>query len=168
MLNIKIKFSKIYLILLTLFTFSTLHAENALSVELALKNEKNGSIIITLTNTSTKDIRVLKWNTPLENRLNANLFLVKNGKEPIAYLGRLLKRGKPTDSDYTVFGAGEKRTVVIELSKYYKMIKKGDYSVSYNGSFTLEGIVNQKSILHKAKVTNSTLNFLFTPVEKKN
>ena len=157
--------SKLFLILIT---FSTLNAENTLFVELTLENEKSGFISITLSNPSTEDIKVLKWNTPLEDRLNANLFLVQNGKKTMPYRGRLIKRGTPKDTDYTIFSSGEKRTVTIELPQYYSMLERGDYRVSYKGSFTLKGILSKKSVFKKAKIVNSTLHFSFIPIEKKN
>ena len=168
MFNYKIIFSKISLTLIALFTFSTLNAENEITVELTLNQQNNGSIAITLTNSSTKDIKVLKWNTPLEDRLNANLFLLKNGTKNISYIGRLVKRGTPEDSDYTIFSAGEKRLITIELPQYYKMTQKGNYTVFYQGSFKLQGIVNNKTILKKAKLVTPPLKFFFIPTEKKN
>jgi peptidyl-Lys metalloendopeptidase len=164
MLIYKNLLSTLFLILIAL---STLNAKNRLSVELILEHETSGLISVILTNPSTKDIKVLKWNTPLEDKLNANLFLVQNGKKAIPYRGRLLKRGTPKDTDYTIFSAGEKRTISIELPQYYKIIEKGDYTVSYKGSFRLKGISREKSILKKAKIINSILPFSFVPTEKK-
>jgi len=148
-----------------IITLSTLHANSSLLIELApnQENNSNGSVVITLTNKSHEPIKVLKWNTPLEQRLSANIFSVEREKKNIAYQGRLVKRGQPQDEDYALFEAGESRTVIVELPTYYKMLKKGEYQISYRGNFSsLTENLKSKS-LQKSKESKSTIKISFTP-----
>jgi peptidyl-Lys metalloendopeptidase len=159
-----------FLFLIPLLTVSALYAANPLSVELLLPKQKtsNGAVTIVMTNTSDKDIKILKWNTPLEKNLNANIFTIKNNKSTIKYVGVLVKRSKPTEEDYLLFKAGEKRTVTVDLPTYYQMEKEGSYTVTYHGSFKQKTPSKNKITSKKLlKTSHPSVTISFTPTQKK-
>ena len=102
-----------------------------------LNNEdsKNGTVVFNITNTSKQDIEVLKWNTPFEKTLSADVFNVNiDGKENL-YRGRAIKRANPTQSDYMLLESGTTQRQTVQISKYYEMNKRGEYNVIFDGSF---------------------------------
>lgn len=82
-----------------------------------------------LRNDSDEDIRVLGWNTPMEQPLSADVFEVRRGGHEVAYQGRLVKRAEPDAQDYLHLAAGESMQVVIDLRQYYDMQQPGTYTV---------------------------------------
>jgi peptidyl-Lys metalloendopeptidase len=146
---------------------SLLNAESSSSllVELSLDKQaiNSGSILVTVTNISKTPTTVLKWNTPLEEILSANLFNVKEGNRTVPYLGRLLKRGKPQESDYILFEAGEKYTVTVDLPQYYKMTKRGEYTITYQGHFSSLTETQKEQKLKLLPATKPILKLFFNP-----
>lgn len=147
-----------------------LSAEDTFSVKLGLS--KQGSldsrIVVTITNNSKNDLKVLKWDTVLENQLSADIFTVSSGKAKMRYLGRIFKRGMPKEEDYIVFKAGEKRTVEIKLSNYYEMKSKGEYLISHNSEFIIKDDKHYHHKQHKyhlseAKFSTENIYISFTP-----
>lgn len=154
------------LMLLPIFAF----ASTPLTITFSEYNkaQDNGKIVVTLKNHSSNDIYVLKWNTVLEERLSADIFTVHTGKDIAKYIGRVVKRSKPKDSDYVFFRAGEKRKVVIELPKYYDMDTKGKYEVGFKGILRYKA--SSKNKINTVKMSKNilpTLNIFFIPTEKK-
>ena len=149
-----ILFSSIIFIIL-----STLSIANPISVSFAQHKQSStdGTVTLNITNTSTDTVKVLKWNTPLEDILSANLFHIQKGKDSIPYTGRVVKRISPTEDDYTLFQAGEVRIVSISLPKYYKLSEKGTYDVTYNAVFKLQASV--KNVVPKSIPTQTTITF---------
>jgi peptidyl-Lys metalloendopeptidase len=133
-------------------------------------NAKNGKIVVSVTNHSKQDIEVLKWNTPFEKTLNADIFDINIGSKENIYLGRTIKRAKPQESDYLFLEAGASERVTINMSTYYSMKKKGDYRVTFDGVFKyrlLDG--TELKVNEMAKKTLPSINFSFVPkVENKN
>jgi len=84
-----------------------------------------------LSNRSPNAIRVLKWNTPIDGVSN-DIFLVTRGEQTIDYIGRLVKRGAPTEADFIIIEPGQAITVQVDLSRYYAILEEGRYSVAYN------------------------------------
>jgi peptidyl-Lys metalloendopeptidase len=160
----------IFIFLIPIFTLTLVSAQDNLKLEFAQQkqNAESGIITVSITNESNDPLKVLTWNTPLEKTISADIFQIQNGKNKAQYLGRIVKRGMPTEADYTLLKAGEKRSVTIELSKYYKMETKGNYAVTYKGSFKslpLNTKQNNVSTLHK--VVNPSINISFIPSQKK-
>ena len=58
-----------------------------------------------ITNTTDKQVNVLKWDTPIEG-FNSNIFLVKRDGAPVTYIGRVVKRGPPRPEDYVSISSG--------------------------------------------------------------
>ena len=134
------------------------------------ENSQDGKVVLSITNNSKKDIEVLKWNTPLEKRLSADMFNVKIGQKDADYTGRLIKRGKATDNDYVLLESGVSEKITIDLSKYYEMKKKGNYSVEFDGSFKYR-ILDTKEVkeeqLKKSEIPKTILFFVPTPQQKR-
>jgi peptidyl-Lys metalloendopeptidase len=99
----------------------------------ALGQNDDVVVKVTLTNTSDTPQYVLKWRTPFEG-IDAPLFDVKRDGEPVPYLGALVKRGAPKQSDYFLLKPGASHTVKVELSALYDMSVTGDYQISYKTS----------------------------------
>ena len=160
----------IFIFLIPIFTLTVVSAQDNLKLEFAQQkqNVESGIITVSITNESSEPLKVLTWNTPFEKTLSADLFQIQNGKNRSQYLGIMVKRGTPTEADYTLLNAGETRTVSVELAKYYKMEVKGNYEVSYKGSFrslTKNAKQKESSVLHKT--SNPSINISFTPSQKK-
>ena len=113
-------------IIIVLSVNNTLFAGNLISVNFVdnKRGANNGMVTLKISNTTKKNIDVLKWGTPLEKTLSANIFKVKHGKTLSRYIGRFIKRGTPKDNDYITLKAGEKRLVSVPLSDFYDMQKK--------------------------------------------
>lgn len=132
------------------------------------QSQYDGSMIVKITNYSTDEIEVLKWNTPLEQQLNANIFNISLDGKNIKYLGRILKRAKPSRDDYTTFAAGESRNITLSLPQYYNMSKAGLYKINYKGIFKYKSKINKKTVAAKMlKNTLPTIEITFTPSQKK-
>ena len=160
----------IFSLLIPIFTLTLVSAQNNLKLEFAQQKQNADSsiIIVSITNESNETLKILTWNTPLETTISADLFQVQNGKYTAQYVGRIVKRGAPTSSDYTLLNAGETRTLSVELAKYYQMEVKGKYTITYKGSFSsLSKNANQKENSVLNKTNNPSINIFFSPSQKK-
>ena len=99
------------------------------------RNAENGKIIVSVTNHSKQNIEVLKWNTPFEKTLNADIFDVNMGKKDSVYTGRVIKRATAKDSDYLLLEAGDTKRITVAMPTYYAMKQKGDYTIHFDGTF---------------------------------
>ncbi|AJQ97720.1 M35 family metallo-endopeptidase [Gynuella sunshinyii] len=141
------------LILLSLTPFFTLAAGNgplSFSLQATKKSTSTSEINVVITNTSDEFLKVLKWNTPLETELSADIFSISADGKFVTYQGRLIKRGEPEETDYVTFKPRESKTVSVDLSRYYKMDQANYYSVYLDGYVT--------AIVETANKTNSTIN----------
>jgi peptidyl-Lys metalloendopeptidase len=89
----------------------------------------NGAVEVTVTNTSRKAARVPSWQLP-GNDPTAKIFQVTLDGEPVAYEGKLAKRGLPGPEDFVVLPPGRSYRAVIDLSASYDMGKRGQYQVT--------------------------------------
>jgi len=163
------------IIIIIYFIFSSfLFASSAdlLSIKLQMNKQtlSTSQINVLVKNNSSTAIKVLKWNTILESKINDNLFEVKLNGEKVQYLGRKVKRPLPKESDYINLFAGEEKHITIDLSKYYKMDKKGTYSINYKGNFKFslkeskffkKG--NFKQIFKNLKIRSKSVELSYTP-----
>ncbi len=128
----------------------------------------SGTITINMVNYSTEDVKLLKWNTPLEETLSANVFNVTIDGKNVQYMGRMVKRGAPTESDYLLFQAGEVKNITLKLPKYYEMNKEGSYTVTYAGVLKYKKAIKRKvKTIKMLKSTVATIDFLYKPSQKK-
>jgi len=129
------------------------------------KQTNDGILTLSLTNSSSTDIKILKWNTPFEAILSADIFHLEYKHKHIAYIGRRVKRSKPTTKDYITLQAGESRVIHIDLSKYYAMQEQGTYTVSYKGYLEFKSLIDNKS--SKLFTTTPNMTIYYTPRTKK-
>lgn len=165
--------------LFLMFTTSTFALEKrAISLTLLSSQQDAtaniGKIRVRITNNTKKSVKVLKWDTPLENMLRADIFNVSIDNEKVSYVGIKTKRGAPTEDDYIVFQPKESKTINIDISNYYKMELSGTYSVSYKGSFKFLLLDDSKTFKNNRKVefkkmkpTVESMNLEYVPVQKR-
>ena len=132
----RIRIRSLLLVLLAVLVTAPLYAE-VISTEISvaepfLKGSENVVVTFTMTNTSDRPVRLLRWNTPFDG-IEGDLFEVARNGEPVPYLGRVYKRGTPGPDDYLFLAAGESRSTVVELSAFYAMRYTGEYQVRFRG-----------------------------------
>lgn len=97
-------------------------------------------VVFHVSNVSDEAVNMLKWNTPLETELSADVFEVRRDGQPVEYLGRMVKRGTPAEGDFISIPPGGRVNVIIDLARYYDMSEPGHYSVSYKPDL-IDGVV---------------------------
>jgi hypothetical protein len=109
---------------------------NELIYNLSTKDKaiKGRSIIITfrLDNTSNRDLRVLKWYTPLEGQQGKIFRVVCDGKE-LLYEGPMVKRGNPGKDDYVHIRSNNSVSSQVDLSETYTFPECNECLVEFKG-----------------------------------
>jgi len=149
---------------------TTLSAQSVVDIHFiqSKQRDSNGTITIAFTNNSLNEIKVLKWNTPFEKDISANLFHIQEDTlATIPYTGRLVKRINPTDNDYLLFKPSETHIVNVNLSDYYAMQKEGNYTVKYIGKLQLKSKVLQTELDAALKKKNVSMTLCYIPSQKK-
>lgn len=112
---------------------------NTISVSItAEKQYKLGQIIpvtFILANGTNNTLRFLKWGTPFENSFTRNQFNVTHHGNTLSYQGRMIKRSKPTSSDYILINPRESLQTTVDISKAYPLNDAGQYAVNYHASY---------------------------------
>ncbi|NQZ11621.1 MAG: protease [Algicola sp.] len=85
-----------------------------------------------LTNTTKKDLMVLKWNTPLEGWFGSSFKVTKDGKW-VNYMGAMVKRFRPSQSDYAELAPGKSIEQTVNLAEGYDMKTPGNYKLMFKG-----------------------------------
>lgn len=157
------------LLFLLFFIVTILSAQNHVQLDFLQKKQNTNTALMTVSmvNDSNKTIKVLKWNTPFEKTINADIFNIYDGKTTVQYIGRLVKRSHPTESDYIILKAGKKRTTTINIAKYYRMEKKGEYLVSYKGAIKALTSKGQSDILSKTGIPSLRISYTPSATQKK-
>jgi hypothetical protein len=97
----------------------------------------------TLENSSTKNIYVLRWGTPLEGFMS-NVLDVKTAEgAPIDYDGIFVSRVGPLPDDYVEIPAGKSLSVELPVHEGYKIQAKGNYTITLPRKMVLD-TVHQK------------------------
>lgn len=89
-----------------------------------------GQVDFKITNNSSNVLKVPYWQLPGANQ-ESKLFQVYHNGRVATYLGPMIKRLAPTESDYVVFQPFETKVFSVDLSKSYDMSKTGEYTVSF-------------------------------------
>jgi peptidyl-Lys metalloendopeptidase len=136
-------------------------AANAAGLELRLSSPSqkefgSGKIVYSLSNTTASSVQVLRWQTPLDG-VNNEMFSVTQNGEPVAYVGRMVKRGTPTEKDYIELAPGQSLTVDVDLSAYYDMRKGGQFTVRYERSAT--DVIRDAAEAKRGGVQAGTIEF---------
>jgi peptidyl-Lys metalloendopeptidase len=90
-----------------------------------------GAVDVEITNTSKRIVRVPSWQLP-DGFLQAKLFEVTRGGQPVAYEGPMIKRGLPSARDFVMLQPGETLRSTVDLSAFYDMSKSGEYTVAFS------------------------------------
>ncbi|MES1245763.1 MAG: M35 family metallo-endopeptidase [Acidobacteriota bacterium] len=88
---------------------------------------------VAIHNDSTRDLYVLRWQTPL-NGVQENLFDVRLDGKAVDYTGRLYKRSAPRAEDYVRIPAGGQIGAEVDLSSVYDMSRTGEYTVRFRAN----------------------------------
>ena len=88
---------------------------------------------VTIINPSNSSMKILKWCTPLEG-IERPLFTVTRDGEPVTYLGPMVKRSAPTQTDYIILQPFERITSDVKLSDYYDLSAPGNYEIVYDAA----------------------------------
>ena len=116
-----------------------------------------------LHNNGPRDAWVLTWYTPLEG-IKGKIFDVTCSGRPVAYEGRLMKRGNPTADDYTYLAAGETASAEVDLAQAYQLRSCDPCVVRFSGA--LNDVVWEERQLpriqdqhQQVSVTGNTISF---------
>lgn len=102
-------------------------------------------ILITfeIKNTSNKTYQILKWDTPLEQKIYDDFLTLQYDGQTLAYDGKFVKRGNPSLESYAIIRPGEQLKETVDISKVYPIYKPGDYTATLTSSikdvFTITG-----------------------------
>ena len=114
-------------------------AGNGSSLSATLQTEKwayerseEVTLRFSLANTGTESAYILRWQTPVAG-VEADLFEVEVDGQPVAYIGKLIKRAAPQPEDFMELAPGETVTATFDLSAVYDMTREGEYTVRYRG-----------------------------------
>jgi len=103
----------------------------------------DSTLAITVSNVSGAPVTFLAWDTPFENKLNADAFQVipvTKGwslDNRATYIGYRLKRGVPDENAYITLDPGASLTRMIDISDSYSVDKTGGVSINYQQDLLL-------------------------------
>ena len=89
----------------------------------------DGGLEVIVTNTSRKAARIPAWQLP-GNDPSSQLFRVTRDGAPVAYEGKLAKRGLPQAEDFVVLQPGRSYRAQVDLAANYDMAERGQYVVT--------------------------------------
>lgn len=116
--------------------------EKMIQCEISMPDKvKNGEpvpLTFKLTNTSGHGLKILHWNTPFEGWFNRYLKVIKDG-ERVNYIGAMVKRFRPDESDYSTLAAGQSKQATVNVAEGYQMTVNGTYQLTYSG--TLQDVI---------------------------
>jgi peptidyl-Lys metalloendopeptidase len=93
--------------------------------------EGNGEVMVVMTNNSTENVRIERWNTPLFGVLDDVFHIELNGVE-VPYTGVHAKWGTPGKSDWVEFEPGQTMSAKVKLSDHYDLFQTGTYAVRFD------------------------------------
>ncbi len=99
-------------------------------------------VLFSVTNNGAEAVELLKWNTPLEKILSADIFSVERDEEAVAYIGRTMKRASPGAGDFIVLDAGATTEALIDIARYYDTREPGTYEIRFLPPGGEEGYAN--------------------------
>lgn len=99
-------------------------------------------VLFSFVNNGAEPVELLKWNTPLEKVLSADVFKVTIDGESVEYVGRTMKRASPGAGDFVVLDAGARTEALIDISRYYDTSRAGAYEVQFHPPGAENGYIN--------------------------
>ncbi len=85
----------------------------------------------TITNTTGRTMRILRWFTPADG-VEEPLFNVVRDGQPVPYLGPVVKRPPANAADFVIVAPGESITYDVDLASIYDLSTTGAYVVAYD------------------------------------
>lgn len=122
--------------------------QTSTSVTAGISSAENADAIMELpvlfyvANEGVESVELLKWNTPLEKVLSADIFKVTRDGTAVDYVGRTMKRSSPEADDFMVLDAGARQETLIDIARYYDTSAAGSYEVTFQPLGADEGYVN--------------------------
>jgi hypothetical protein len=106
-----------------------------ISVPEPVKTGQPVMLTFTVRNTSSKELKFCKWDTPFEGFRNS-IFAVTDSKgEEARYKGVMVKRRMPPPAEsYMAVPAGDSVTATIDLLTAYDVTTPGKYKITYQAS----------------------------------
>lgn len=95
--------------------------------------KERANVIFTLTNNTERPLRVLKWQTPLEE-LAGRTFVVRCNGSEVEYRGPLIKRAAPAEEDYLTIAGHSSVRAEVDLAMYYDLPADADCEVTFDGA----------------------------------
>lgn len=105
-------------------------------------------IAFDLENSSSTDLWILKWYTPLEG-IKGKIFEVTCDGVAIPYEGRLVKRGNPGEDDYILLHPGGSAHAEFDLSEAYSLRECKECRLKFKGRIH-DVVVDGQHIPHAA------------------
>jgi peptidyl-Lys metalloendopeptidase len=100
-----------------------------------------GTVQFKVTNNSNEILKVPYWQLPGSGE--SRQFQVTHGGKPVDYLGKIVKRGAPTEADLVSFQPHETKVIQVNLAQLYDLSRGGDYTVNFRqrleGARTAQG-----------------------------
>ena len=90
------------------------------------------------TNTSSREVRFLRWGTALEGAIFEDILDVTLDGRRLPYVGPVLKRRAPTNSDYVSLAPLQARSVTVPIESVYDFGKAGTYQLRAKGGSSAE------------------------------
>lgn len=107
-----------------------------------------GAVEISITNTSRKTVRLPSWQLP-DNEFDAKLFSISFNGEPVAYEGKMVKRGLPEAKDFTLLQPGQTVRRTVDLAAGYDLSRTGQYVVAFRAPLQ-HASTSDRVMLHQA------------------
>lgn len=130
-------------------SFSTANPSLLVSLEFdkrAYKASEPQKLFFSITNESASPMRVLRWHTPLEG-FKSNMFRVEHMDKQCVYLGRVYKRGLPTEDDYITLPPGETVRQEVDFTEAYDIAEAANYSVRYKLELLQAGLEEPRELM---------------------
>ncbi len=90
---------------------------------------------LTYTNKSDQTVRLLKWTTGLEGRIDEDVLSIWFNDQEVAYHGRHYKRGPATAENYVVLAPSQSVSATIDLQLSYGVALAGEYRLMWRANF---------------------------------
>jgi peptidyl-Lys metalloendopeptidase len=90
-----------------------------------------GTVQVKVTNNSNEIVKVPYWQLPGANA-ESKLFQVSRDGKPVDYLGKMVKRGAPTEADLVSFQPYETKVYNVNLAESYDLRGGGSYAIGYH------------------------------------
>lgn len=96
-------------------------------------------VIVTfkLTNVSTSEYKIVKWDTPFDGMGGPFLTLLRNG-ETVDYDGPFIFWDEPNESSLLTISSGETLRVELILNDLFSFSREGNYALDFSGGIQIQ------------------------------